>query len=147
MQEEIWKDVIGYEGWYQISSNGKLRSVDRIVTYPYGNSDRKFKGRELSGNTNNNGYVCYDLYKNSKRKKFLSHFLVMMSFVRPKEGKEDINHINGIKTDNRIQNLEYCSRSFNMKHAFKIGLCENTIAASKYNLCRKGKTNKKWKEK
>lgn len=143
--QEVWKDVLGFEGWYQISNYGKLRSVDRVVIYPDGRSSRHFKGRELSVNTARDGYVQYDLYKNSKRTKFLSHVLVMMSFVRPKEGKEDINHINGVKTDNRIQNLEYCSRSYNMKHAFEIGLCENTIAASKYNLCRTGKKNNKWK--
>jgi len=123
---EIWKDVVGYEGLYQISNHGKLKSADRTIKYPSGYSDRLFKSKELSLNVSKNGYIYFDLYRNQKRKRFFSHVLVMMSFVRPKQGVEDINHINGIKTDNRIDNLEYCSRSENMIHAFKIGLCEKT---------------------
>ena len=134
---EIWKDVIGYEGLYQISDNGKLRSTERTIKYPDGYSDRLFKSKELSLNVSKNGYIYFDLYRNQKRKRFFSHVLVMMSFIRPKQGFEDINHINGIKKDNRIDNLEYCSRSENMIHAFKIGLCEKTRNSARLKINKK----------
>lgn len=135
--KEIWIDVKNFEGLYKISNLGNLKSINRIIIYPNNLKNRNFKGKNLNKNLSKSGYIYYDLYKNCKRIRKFAHNLVIENFLRDKINKEDVNHINGIKTDNNLQNLEYCSRSENMKHAFKIGLCEKTKIQAIINLNNK----------
>jgi hypothetical protein len=84
-----------------------------------------------------NGYLLVGLFKNGERKFFLRHRLVAESFIPNTENKQFINHINGIRDDNRIENLEWVTHSENVKHAYDIGLNENVRKQ-----CRKmGKVN------
>jgi len=106
--KEIWKDVPEYEGLYRVSNLGRVKSLK------WG-KERVLKPKEDRG-----GYVYVGLYKEGVEKKFSVHRLVMLAFVG--ESGLQVNHINGLKTDNQLENLEYCTGSENMIHAFKNGL-------------------------
>lgn len=118
---EKWKDVEGYEGIYQVSDRGRLRSVDRVVISKNG-VKRKVKGRLMKQSTSNYGYKVITLRKGEIKKSHRVHRLVAESFINKEEGKTLINHKDGDKCNNRAENLEWCTNSENMKHAFKSGL-------------------------
>ena len=107
-----WKRVLGYEGLYEVNELGQIRSLPRATT----------KGKILVPYTSkSNGYQYISLSQNNKRGTKRVHRIVMEAFC----GKRDdmlINHKNGIKTDNRLENLEYCTQSENMIHAYATGL-------------------------
>jgi len=109
---EIWKDIPGYEGLYQASNLGQIRSLNRYVdNQQNGIGQRLVKGRILKPYLAGAGYMYVVISINQKKKKHLIHRLVMSSFV----GESDltVNHINEIKTDNRLSNLEYCTQMDN----------------------------------
>lgn len=124
-EKEIWKDVVGYEGFYQVSNLGKIRSLDRIliVKNQYSEHERIQKGQMLKLSADSLGYIKIDLCDNlSKSKSVKLHCLIMQAFIGERPNKFHINHINGIKTDNRLINLEYVTPSQNIKHAYDTGL-------------------------
>ena len=104
---ETWKDVYGYERLYQIRSSGRLRGRYGKIQKPI---------------ITKSGYVRYTLSKNCIEKKIMAHRLVASAFIDNHEHKPQVNHINGVKTDNRVENLEWCTNSENIKHSFKIGI-------------------------
>lgn len=114
-----WKKVKGYENEYEISNKGYIRSIDREVFCKNGRK-RFFKGRELEFKTKSNGYKFIVLYKNGVGKNFYAHRLVICNFNS--ESELEVNHKDGNKTNNDIRNLEYCTHSENLKHAYKNGL-------------------------
>lgn len=117
---EIWKDVTGYEGLYQVSSMGRVRSVMRVVSKT--NCTQKLNGKILSLTTNSHGYIAVSLHKNKKRKTMKLHRLVAIEFVVNKYNKQYINHIDGNKTNNMPSNLEWATPSENNQHAYDTGL-------------------------
>lgn len=109
--EEIWKDIKGYEGLYQVSNFGKIKSIPRHGT-------RK-NMHIISQNYNRCGYKIVNLYKNAKGKTKTVHRIVAETFMKNTLNKEDINHIDGNKDNNNVTNLEWTSHKENMKHARK----------------------------
>jgi hypothetical protein len=123
MEEEIWKDVIGFEGLYQVSNYSRVKSLERKRN-SLSNSKAPVYEKILKQNITNIGYYRVVLYKDSVKMYRNVHRLVALAFLPYTEG-EVVNHINGIKTDNSLSNLEFVTSSENNHHAYKTGLKSN----------------------
>lgn len=119
---EIWKDMDGYEGCYQISNLLRFKSLDRYVVCNKNIPTKIVRGRILKSFLDTCGYPRVHLSKNGVRKQESVHRLVALHFIPNPENKKEVNHKNGIKTDNRIENLEWVTHSENAIHAFSTGL-------------------------
>lgn len=129
--EEIWRNISGYKGIYQVSNLGRVRSLDREVYNKGNNTLCKVKGKVLKPNKDKGGYqytIFYDSVLNF-RKTYKIHRLVALYFVDGYEEGLEVNHINGIRDDNRSENLEWCTRSHNIRDTFKRG----RVAHSEHN--------------
>ena len=124
--EELWKDIEGYEGLYQVSNLGRVKSLDKIDSI-----GRKIKGRNMKLRLNKCGYVDVKLSTDSIEKDKLVHRLVAEAFIPNTDGKHVINHIDGNKQNNCVNNLEWCTQKENIQHAFEIGLREKKRTYSK----------------
>lgn len=107
-KSEEWKDITGYEGLYQVSTLGNVRSYDKKLLVVEEVKTRLVKGKILAPTRSGNGYVKVMLTKNKTRRNRNVHRLVAEAFIPNPDGFTDINHINEIKTDNRVSNLEWC---------------------------------------
>lgn len=119
--EEIWKDIEGYEGLYQVSNLGRVKSLSRVVVR---SSTRKYISNEklLKLCSDKAGYMIVCLSKEGTHQTLKVHRLVANAFIPNPNEKKEVNHINGIKWDNRLENLEWNTTSENQKHAYSIGL-------------------------
>ena len=114
MSEE-WRDVAGYEDLYQVSSEGRVKSLERKLPHWRGGEQIK-KERILKPDVSQDGYLRVGLYAGGKRKRFRVHRLVCEAFHENPENKPEVNHINEDKTDNRAVNLEWCTAKENCNH-------------------------------
>lgn len=119
-QVEEWRDVVGFEGLYQVSSSGRVKSLSK-PTYN-GKGWYLSKEKILKPNILAKGYLQVDLKKNFQRNLLQVHRIVAMTFIPNPNGYPQINHINGNKQDNRVENLEWCNNSHNQLHAWRTGL-------------------------
>lgn len=111
MKNEIWKDVAGYEGLYQVSDQGRVKSLERTDSW-----GRTVKERILKPGAKGNDYLFVNLCAGGKTRMFLVHRLVCQAFHENPDNKPQVNHLNEDKTDNRACNLEWCTRRENMNH-------------------------------
>ena len=123
--QEIWKDIKDFEGFYQVSNLGNVRSLDRIVRCNTGYAN--IKGKLLKPILHKKGYYKVDLSKEGKSKRYFIHRLVALTFLENKENKEQINHIDGNKKNNCINNLEFCTNYENYIHAKTTGLIDKNL--------------------
>lgn len=132
--EEIWKDIIGYEGLYQISNLGRVKSLERLVVCGHPKSKpRRKKEKILNENFDSCGYKHVQLNHKNKFKSFKIHRLIAIHFIPNPFNHPVINHINGIKTDNRLENLEWCTHKHNIQHAIKTGLVKRKTGEKHQN--------------
>lgn len=115
--EEIWKDIKGYEGLYQISNFGNIKSKKRQGT-----------NGKITKQVSKIGYYIVDLYKESKRQTKYLHRIIAETFIPNPNNLKCINHKDGNKLNNSIENLEWCNYSYNNFHAYRNGLKSNCKA-------------------
>ena len=121
---EEWRDIKGYEGKYKISSHGRVKSLPKE-----GNAYKEVMLKPL---ITNKGYSRVCLFKNNSRKYVSIHRLVADTFISNPYNKPQVNHIDGNKTNNKVDNLEWCNQSENELHAHKIGLKHTRKEISSY---------------
>lgn len=136
LEGEIWRPVVGYEGMYEISNLGRVKSLDRKIFVKQINREYVVdrKGKLLYPYLNSLGYYVIGLSnpervninnkKNTHLKSHGLHIAIAKAFIPNPQNKPCINHINGIKTDNRIDNLEWCTVQENTMHAYLTGLID-----------------------
>lgn len=127
MIEEVWKDIKGYEGMYQVSSIGRIKSIERIDC-----SGRCRKEKMLTPDKLKKGYLRIGLSRNGLIERFLVHRLVAEAFIPNPENKPCIDHINCKRSDNRVENLRWVTTKENHN---------NPLTLEKYSNCRKGLNN------
>ena len=136
---EIWKDIPNYEGLYQASNLGRIRSLDHKVMKKSLSGElivRQYKGKILKGWVQNTGYLTVSL----SNKKYSVHRLIATTFLEQEKGKNIVNHIDGNKLNNRVDNLEWCDYKHNFDEAIRLNLMNikynsyvNRIRAKKIN--------------
>jgi hypothetical protein len=123
---ENWKDIVNYEGLYEVSCRGNVRNKKTL--------------KILSNKSKS--YVVVWLFGNGYSKRFTVHRIVAQTFIENPLNKKEVNHINGIKNDNRVENLEWCTPSENINHSWRIGTSYVTNKARSISR-DKGKLNAK----
>lgn len=109
-QTENWLPVVGYEGLYEVSDLGRVRTLHG-----------KHQGRIMTPTITARGYLRVGIRKNRVRQHFAVHRIVLAAFVGPRPEKNECDHLNNVKTDNRLCNLEYVTSSENKLRAYKTG--------------------------
>lgn len=122
-QTKEWRPVVGYEGPYEVSSDGDVRNVKT--------------GREIKPCIDNIGYLRVSLSNGMIRKHCKVHRLVAMAFIKNPEAKEQVNHKDGVKINNNLENLEWATRSENIRHAWDSGLNERARNKSSIRMSKK----------
>ena len=144
MKEEIWRDIAGYEGLYQISNMGRIKSLGRTVPSK-GGSKQYRKERILKTVTNTNGYWYVDLHNgNGKRKTFSIHRLVCEAFHPNPENKPCVNHIDENKANNAASNLEWCTYKENNNHGTHNARVAKALSKPVGQYTRDGELIKVW---
>lgn len=127
--KEIWKPIKNYEGLYEVSNTGKVKSLKRTVK-SYNDWDRTFNEKILtlhsSKLTKRHPKPMYhvELWKDNKRKVMMIHRLVAETFIPNPDGKPQVNHIDGNRKNNCVDNLEWVTNQENSQHAYKTGLAK-----------------------
>ena len=116
MREE-WKDITGYEGLYQVSNTGKVKSLERTIWNSGRGCYRTVPERILKAKSNCNGYITVQLYKEGKKKYCRINRLVAIAFIPNPDNLPEVNHKDKIRTNNCVQNLEWCTKQYNIEYS------------------------------
>lgn len=127
-----WKPIKGFDGLYEVGECGSIKSL---------NYNHTKKPKILKGGLDKDGYRIYSLMSNNIKKTVKGHRVVALHFIDNPENKPQVNHINGIKDDNRAVNLSWVTNSENQIHAFSIGLQKPKKGKKNGMYGRKGKLN------
>lgn len=113
--DEIWKDIPGYEGYYQVSNKGSVRSIERTILQVFRGkmSSRVMKEKTLNIKVLSNGYLAATLSMNGKRKTYRVNRLVAITFIDNPNGYRVVNHKDENKLNNNVDNLEWCTHKYN----------------------------------
>jgi hypothetical protein len=125
IDEPEWRPIPGWEGHYEASNAGNIRSVRRVLSRAHPKSParvqvRSYGGKVLSPKTSANGYAAVNLWRDNKGTTVDVHRLVCAAFNGAAPRGMDVNHINGCRTDNRPNNLEWVTRRENLLHAERV---------------------------
>lgn len=130
---EIWKDIPGYEGLYQVSNIGRVKSLKRTFYSGKNLQTRKtYEQNILAPRFYKTGYVYFGLSKDGIVKKLKAHRLVALAFIPNPENKPEVDHINTVRSDNRIENLRWATKSENQR---------NVITLERSSACKMGDKN------
>ncbi len=132
--EETWEDIVGYEGLYKVSSKGLVKNISRYRTGK-GGSKVYCEERIMSMHKSNGGYYQVPLCKDSRKKLVTVHRLVACAFIPNSQNKPCVDHINGIRTDNRVENLRWCTIKENLN--FDLARSNISKANKMSEKCRK----------
>ena len=115
--KKLWKPVKGYEDCYEVCNDGSIRSIDRICgTMPSG-APRHIKGQKITPFNNGNGYLMIHLKRNGTRKPVAIHRIVAEAFLEKPSGANVVNHIDYNRSNNSVDNLEWCTQKQNTDHS------------------------------
>lgn len=120
---EVWRAIPGYEGLYEASTEGRIRSLDRLITGKNGVTKR-FSGRVLKPVKQNAGYLALGLSKDGIVTTTLVHRIIATTFIENPGNLPEVNHKDGVKDNNALTNLEWMSRVRNIRHAMGMGLIQ-----------------------
>lgn len=122
--KEIWKDIENYKGLYQISNLGRVKSLARLKI---GSHNTNYVAKEIirKMSLDKDGYNLITLTKNKIQKSYRVHVLIGQHFVSNPNNLPQINHLDGVKTNNHYKNLEWCTAQHNITHAIESGLRNN----------------------
>lgn len=121
MKKEIWKAIVGYEGFYEVSNLGTIRSVTRYIPNGRGSMSKR-TCKIMCAYKDNKGYLRVKLSTNNMGASLKVHRLVAEAFLPKPVPRIQVNHKDGVKTNNKINNLEWVTAFENMQHATKLGL-------------------------
>lgn len=116
---ENWKEITGYEGYFEVSNLGNFRSKDRVIKYKQ-NGTRNYPGKSLKTETIVEGYQRIVLMKDGIKKRFMCYKIVAQEFIPNPNNKPFVNHIDGNPANNKVENLEWCTQEENEQHAVNI---------------------------
>ena len=119
---EEWRDIPGYEGLYQVSNLGRVKSLERVIYFPANHRNKAYsriQKERIVRPITMGGYLGFNV---GNKKKMYVHRAVALAFIPNTDNKSDVNHIDGDKHNNRLENLEWATRKENMRHAFSNGL-------------------------
>ncbi len=122
MKNEVWRPVDGFEGYYEVSNYGRVRSIKRIVTIKnrWHDIQRRYGGTITRGHIDNNGYMAICLQADGRKKYTKVHILVAKAFIENPSNYHQVNHKDENKSNNCVENLEWCTAKYNSNYGTKI---------------------------